>query len=71
MFIAKTSNQEYDSEHLIEDSVATSHMVNSEENMMNLKNDETRITIGDIINLTRENVSIGTDTRDVTEKSIA
>ena len=53
MFIAKTSKQECDIENLIADSVATSHMVNSEENMTNLKNDETRVTIGDIRNITR------------------
>ena len=40
LFIAKTSNQEHDKENFIADFVATSHMVNSEENMTNLKNNE-------------------------------
>ena len=46
MFIAKTSNQEHDSKIFIADSGATAHMVNSEENMTNLKDAKTRVTIG-------------------------
>ena len=37
LFIAKTSNQGHASETFIPDSGATSHMVNLEENMTNLK----------------------------------
>ena len=44
---AKMRNQKYDSDRFIADSGATSHMVNSEENMTNLKDTETRVTIGD------------------------
>ena len=43
-------------------------MVNSEENMTNLNNDEKRVTVRDSRTLTRENVSIVMDTREVTEK---
>ena len=46
-------------------------MVNLEENMRNIKNDEARVTVGDSITITRKNVAIVTDTRDVTENSIA
>ena len=46
-------------------------MVNSEENMTNLKDAETRVTVGDSRALTGENVAIYIAIRDVTEKSIA
>ena len=36
----------------VADSDATSHMVNFEENMANLKDAKTRVTVGDIITLT-------------------
>ena len=52
LYIAKTSNQEHDSEIFIADSGATSHMVNLENNMTNLKDTETKVTIGDCKNLT-------------------
>ena len=45
-------------------------MVNSEEKMTNLKNSETRVTIGDSRTLTRKNVVIGTATINETENSI-
>ena len=57
---------------MIADYSATSYMVKLEENMMNLKNKETRVSVGDSITLTRGgSVSIGMAARDVTEKSIA
>ena len=40
-------------------------MVNSEENMTNLKDAETRFTVGDSRTLTRKNVVIGTADREV------
>ena len=45
-------------------------MVNSEENIKNLKDAETRVTIGDSRTLTRKNVVIGTATINETENSI-
>ena len=54
MFIAKKPNQEQDSEIFIMDSGATSQMVNLEDNMTNLKETETKVTIGDRKNLTRK-----------------
>ena len=50
----KTSNQTYDSETHIANSSAMSHMAKSEENMTNLKNVETRVTIGEGRTLTGE-----------------
>ena len=46
IFIAKTSNQEYDSKIFIVDSGSISHMVNSEDNMTNLKETKTKFTVG-------------------------
>ena len=43
----KTTNQNHDIEIFIAYFGATSHMVNSEENMTNLKNAKTRVTVGD------------------------
>ena len=54
LFIAKTSNQKHVGETFIEYSSATSHMVNSEENMTNLKNSKTRVTIRDSRTLIRK-----------------
>ena len=71
MFIAKTSNQDHDSETFITDSGATSYIVNLEENMTNLKDAETQVTIGDSRTITKKNVVIGTAIRDVKENSIA
>ena len=51
-FIMKMSNQNHESKTFIVDSGATSHMVNSEENMTNLRDAETRVTIGDTRTLT-------------------
>ena len=50
----KTSNKDHDNENFIADSGATSHMVNSEEKITNLKNVETQVTVGDSITITRE-----------------
>ena len=47
LFITKILNQKYDSWTVITDSVAMSQMVNMEENMTNLHDAETRVTIGD------------------------
>ena len=52
IFIAKISKQEHDSETFILDSGATSHMVNTEENITNLTIAETRVTVGDSRTLT-------------------
>ena len=52
LFIAKTSNQEHDSETFIADYGATSHMLNLEENTTNLKDAQKRVTIGDSRTLT-------------------
>ena len=54
MFITKTPNQENGIIFFIEDSGATSQMVNSEGNMTNLKDIETRFTIGDSRTLTKK-----------------
>ena len=45
-------------------------MVNLEENMMNLKYSESRVTVRDSRTLTRENVAIDMAIRDMTEESI-
>ena len=45
------TNKDQDSEEFIIDSGAMSHIENLEENMMNLKDAETRVTIGDSITL--------------------
>ena len=71
LFIAKISNQEHEHELFIAGSGATSNMVNLEEKMTNLKYAETRVTVGDIRNLTWKNVVIETAIRDVTENYIA
>ena len=47
-----------------------SHMVNSEDNMTNLNNAETGVTIGDSRTFTGKNVVIGTSIINVTENSI-
>ena len=52
LFIIKKPNQDHEGETFIADSGAISHMVNSEENMANLNNSETQVTVGDSINLT-------------------
>ena len=52
IFIMKILNKEHDRKKCIVDSSATSHMINSEENMTNLKNTETRVTVGDSRTLT-------------------
>ena len=67
LFIVKSSNQEHDSKIFIVDSGAISHMVNLEENMTNLYNFETRVTIGDSITLTGTNLEIGIAIRDMVE----
>ena len=54
LFITKISNKEHDREIFIADSGAMSHMVNSEENITNLKNAETRVTVGDRKTLTEK-----------------
>ena len=41
------SNQKHDSETFIADSGATSHILNLEENMKNLKDAKTQVTVGD------------------------
>ena len=46
LFIVRKSNQEHDSEIFIMDSGATSHMVYLEENMTNLNDYKTQVTIG-------------------------
>ena len=48
----KTSNQNHDSETFIADSGTPSLMVNPEENMTNLKDAKTRVTVGDSRTLT-------------------
>ena len=52
----------------IADSGVTSHMVHPEYNMTNLKDSETRVSVGDSRTETGENVDIGTAIRGVTEK---
>ena len=52
LFITKTSNQEHDREIFIADYVDTSHMLNSEYHMTNLKDTETKVTVGDHKNIT-------------------
>ena len=52
LFIMKTSNEEHYSETFIADPGAKSHMVNSEGNVMNLKDYKTRVTVGDSRTLT-------------------
>ena len=47
LFISKTSDMEHDRKMFIADSGVMSHMVNSEENITNLKDSETRVTVGD------------------------
>ena len=54
LFITKTSNQEHDREIFIADYVDTSHMLNSEYHMTNLKDTETKVTVGDHRNLTEK-----------------
>ena len=44
-FMKKKPNQEHYSETFIAESGATSHMVNPEEKMMNLKDAKTRVTV--------------------------
>ena len=53
MFIAKMSNQNYDINKFIVDFGATSHMINSEENMTNHKDSEILSTKGDSRTLTK------------------
>ena len=53
LFITKTSNQEHDKEIFIMDSGATSHLINSEENMTNHKDSEILSTKGDSRTLTK------------------
>ena len=67
---AKTSNQKHDIKIFITDYGATSHMLNSEDNMTNLNNAETGVTIGDSRTFTGKNVVIGTSIINVTENSI-
>ena len=47
------------------DSVATSHIIKSEENMMNLKDAETQVIVGDSRTLTGGGMMIGVAIRDV------
>ena len=54
----------------IADSDATSHMVNSEEDMTNLKDSETGVTVGDSRTIIRKTMAIGTIIRDMTENFI-
>ena len=54
LFIVKTSNQDHDGKTFIMDSSAMSHMVNSEENITNLKDAKTRVTVGDSRTLTKK-----------------
>ena len=54
----------------IADSGAISHMVKLEENMINLKDSETRVIIEDSRTLTGTKMAIGMAIRDVKEKSI-
>ena len=70
LFTIKTSNLDHDRKIFIVDYVSRSHMVNSEENMTNLKNSETRFIIGDIRTLTGKNLAIVTATRDMMENYI-
>ena len=51
-FIVNTSRQEHDRETFIADSGTTSHKVNLEENMTNLRDSETRFTVGESRTLT-------------------
>ena len=52
------------------DSRAPPHRVNLEENLMKLKNNKIRVTIGDRTTLTDKNVVTGTSGENVTEKYI-
>ena len=45
MFIMKCSNQKYDSEKIIADSSAVSHMVTTDENMTKICDAEIRVTV--------------------------
>ena len=65
LLIVKTSNQNYDRETFIVDSVATSHIIKLEENMMNLKDAETQVIVGYSRTLTGGGMMIGVAIRDV------
>ena len=47
LFVAKTSNKEHDRKIFIVDCGSTSHIVNSENNMTNLKDIKTKVTVSD------------------------
>ena len=65
------SNKNHDRKTFIVDSGAMSHMVNSEEKTTKLKDTKIKVTIGDSRTLTRKNLVIGTDIREVIENFIA
>ena len=66
----KYFKENHDRKISIVDSGATSHLVNLEKNMTNLKNAKTRVNVGGSKTLTGENVKISTDIRDMTRNFI-